>query len=101
MPKVEGLEPNPPADESWVEMEHDGIEGTCLRHPRSVRHMERNGWRVIGTALPPANAEPVSAPAVEEATPPAPAAAPADQAVAVENVQVAPAGDVTNPARRR
>jgi hypothetical protein len=31
----------------WVEMEHDGIEGTHRCSPRAVKHWEARGWSVV------------------------------------------------------
>lgn len=45
--KVVGLTPNPPDPNTWVEIEHDGIESTTKVHPRALSHWEARGWRVV------------------------------------------------------
>jgi hypothetical protein len=45
--KVVGLTPNPPAPDDWVEIEHDGIDGTTRVHPRTLPHWMARKWRVV------------------------------------------------------
>jgi hypothetical protein len=109
MPEVSGLERNKPVDPSWVELVHDGIDGSFRAAPSAVAHWERRGWTVSGRAEAPANARPNTPesadriPAEQPADPAEqPASQQADQAAGVEAVQVVPAeGDTQSPARRR
>lgn len=60
--KVLGLTPNPPKPDDWVEMKHEGIDGTMRCHPRAVRHWEARKWTVVATgAGAPVTAEQVAA----------------------------------------
>lgn len=75
------------AQDSWVEIAHDGIDGTARVHPRSVPHWERRGWSVRGPVEAPLNAAPVQVAAQETA--------------AVSPPLAQEPGDVPSPARRR
>lgn len=46
-------------EDSWVEIEHAGIDGTARVHPRSVPHWEKRGWTAKGRVEAPVNAAPV------------------------------------------
>jgi hypothetical protein len=57
--KVSGLTPNPEPNPEWVELEHEGIEGThrVPNNEKTIKHWEARGWSVVKETPPPAPRE--------------------------------------------